>query len=105
MSITGEYGGGGLLLNIMLYFAEATIEYNAVFRGGYYSRVGLLLNIVLYFGEAIIRGGLLYNYKTKGASIQGNAVSEESQTSLMIADAEMIYTDGASEMVCTYFFM
>ena len=33
-------------------------------------------------------------------------ISEESQTSLMTADAEMIiYTDGASEMVCTYVFM
>ena len=31
------------------------------------------------------------------------AVSEESQTSLMTAIAEMIvYTDGALEMVCTY---
>ena len=31
-------------------------------------------------------------------------ISEESQTSLMTADAEIIiYTDGASEMVCTYF--
>ena len=31
------------------------------------------------------------------------AISEESQTSLMSADAQMIiYTDGAFEIVCTY---
>ena len=32
------------------------------------------------------------------------AISEESQARLMIADARtIIYTDGASDMVCTYF--